>query len=115
MTRILSIMVNRMSRHRRCSRDGLARQRTVSAFAIAATSSLLDLDAVILAAGLPDDRTAELVSLTATALDGYNTKGVHLPELRQAEIGITARAMGGAFLPIYANFSSERDALLINV
>ena len=85
------------------------------AFAIAATSSLLDLDAVILAAGLPDDRTAELVSLTATALDGYNTKGVHLPELRQAEIGITARAMGGAFLPIYANFSLERDALLINV
>ena len=84
------------------------------AFAITATSSLLDLDAVILAAGLPDDRTAELVSLTATALDGYNTKGVHLPELHQAEIGITARAMGGAFLPIYANFSLERDALLIN-
>lgn len=84
------------------------------AFAIAATASMLDLDAVVLAGGLPEDRTAELVALTKDALSGYNTKGVHLPELHQAEIGITARAMGGAFLPIYANFSLERDTLLIN-
>ena len=76
---------------------------------------MLDLDAVILAAGLPDERTAQLVALTRESMEGYNSRGLHLPELRQAEIGITARAMGAAYLPIYTNFSLERDALLIAV
>ena len=85
------------------------------AFAILSTSAVLDLDAVILAGGLPDDRTADLLRLTSDALTRYNGKGLHLPELHQAEIGITARAIGSAFLPIYANFSLDRDSLLINM
>ena len=85
------------------------------AFAIAATASILDLDAVILAGGLPDDRTADLLRMTDTALCDYNTKGLHLPQLHQAKIGITARAIGSAFLPIYKNFSLDRDSLLINI
>ena len=84
------------------------------AFAILATASVLDLDAVVLAGGLPGDRTRDLLRMTRSALDRYNSKGVHLPELYQAEIGITARAIGSAFLPIYANFSLDRDSLLIN-
>ena len=68
------------------------------AFAILSTAAVLDLDAVILAGGLPEDRTAELLGLTTTALSRYNAKGVHLPDLHQAEIGITARAIGSAFL-----------------
>jgi predicted NBD/HSP70 family sugar kinase len=85
------------------------------AFAIAATASILDLDAVILAGGLPDDRTADLLRMTDTALCDYNTKGLNLPQLHQAKIGITARAIGSAFLPIYTNFSLDRDSLLINI
>ena len=85
------------------------------AFAIAATASVLDLDAIILAGGLPEDRTADLLRMTRAALQDYNTKGLHLPRLHQAEIGITARAIGSAFLPIYANFSLDRDSLLINM
>ena len=84
------------------------------AFAITSTASILDLDAVILAGGLPEDRTADLLRMTEAALADYNGKGVHMPEIRQAEIGITARAIGAAFLPIYANFSLDRDSLLIN-
>ena len=85
------------------------------AFAIAATAAVLDLDAVILAGGLPEDRTADLLRMIGAALASYNTKGLHLPDLHQAEIGITARAIGSAFLPIYANFSLDRDSLLINM
>ena len=59
------------------------------AFAILATASVLDLDAV-LAGGLPEDRTRDLLKMTRSALDRYNSR-VHLPELHQAEIGITAR------------------------
>ena len=66
------------------------------AFAITSTASILDLDAVILAGGLPEDRTADLLRMTESALEDYNGKGVHLPEIRQAEIGITARAIGAA-------------------
>ena len=84
------------------------------AFAITSTASILDLDAVILAGGLPEDRTADLLRMTEAALADYNGKGVHMPEIRQAEIGINARAIGSAFLPIYANFSLDRDSLLIN-
>ena len=85
------------------------------AFAITATAAILDLDAEILAGGLPDDRTADLLRMTRAALDSYNIKGLHMPQLHQAEIGITARAIGSAFLPIYANFSLDRDSLLINM
>ena len=84
------------------------------AFAITSTASILDLDAVILAGGLPEDRTADLLRMTEAALADYNGKGVYMPEIRQAEIGINARAIGSAFLPIYANFSLDRDSLLIN-
>ena len=85
------------------------------AFAITATAAILDLDAVILAGGLPEDRTADLLRMTERSLADYNVKGVHMPRLHQAEIGITARAIGSAFLPIYANFSLDRDSLLINM
>lgn len=84
------------------------------AFAITSTASILDLDAVILAGGLPEDRTADLLRMTEAALADYNGKGVHMPKIHQAEIGINARAIGSAFLPIYANFSLDRDSLLIN-
>ena len=52
--------------------------------------------------------------MTEAALADYNSKGVYMPEIHQAEIGIKARAIGAAFLPIYTNFSLDRDSLLIN-
>ena len=83
------------------------------AFAVTVTAAVLDLDAVVIAGGLPHDRVAELVEQTHQRLPLYNTKGLHLPQIYQAEIGIEARALGGAFAPIYTHFSLERDALLI--
>ena len=83
------------------------------AFAVTVTAAVLDLDAVVIAGGLPHDRVAELVEQTHLRLPLYNTKGLHLPQIYQAEIGIEARALGGAFAPIYTHFSLERDTLLI--
>ena len=83
------------------------------AFAVTVTAAVLDLDAVVIAGGLPHDRVAELVGQTHVRLPFYNTKGLHLPQIYQAEIGIEARALGGAFAPIYTHFSLERDTLLI--
>ena len=83
------------------------------AFAVTVTAAVLDLDAVVIAGGLPHDRVAELVEQTHVCLPFYNTKGLHLPQIYQAEIGIEARALGGAFAPIYTHFSLERDTLLI--
>ena len=83
------------------------------AFAVTVTAAVLDLDAVVIAGGLPHDRVAELVALTHERLPRYNTKGLHLPQIHQAAIGIDARALGGAFAPIYTHFSLERNALLI--
>ena len=42
--------------------------------------------------------------MTEAALADYNGKGVHMPEIRQAEIGINARAIGISFLPIWREF-----------
>jgi predicted NBD/HSP70 family sugar kinase len=83
------------------------------AFAVTVTAAVLDLDAVVIAGGLPHDRVAELVEKTHARLPLYNTKGLHLPQIYQAEIGIEARAIGGAFAPIYTHFSLERNRLLI--
>ena len=46
------------------------------------------------------------------ALDQYDWEGVARPALLEGTIGSDARAMGGALLPLYANFAPDRDLFL---
>ena len=45
-------------------------------------------------------------------LDRYNWEGVVRPPVMPGTIGSDARALGGALLPLYANFAPDRDLFL---
>ena len=46
------------------------------------------------------------------AMAGYSWEGVAQPTLLAGTIGSDARALGGAWLPLYANFAPDRDLFL---
>ncbi len=46
------------------------------------------------------------------ALDYYSWEGITRPEVLAGTIGSDARAIGGALLPLYANFAPDRDLFL---
>lgn len=73
---------------------------------------LLDLDSVILDGSFSRELLAELLAHTTQALARYSWEGVAQPTLLAGTIGSDARALGGAWLPLYANFAPDRDLFL---
>jgi hypothetical protein len=55
---------------------------------------------------------AALLAATTQALQRYDWEGVAQPALMAGTIGSDARALGGALLPLYANFAPDRDLFL---
>lgn len=82
------------------------------ALAINSAACLLDLGGVIIDGSFGRELLAELVSGVERALDLYNWEGAARPRVLAGTIGSDARAMGGALLPLYANFAPDRDLFL---
>ena len=55
---------------------------------------------------------AQLLAEVGTSLDRHSWEGVARPQVLAGTIGSDARAMGGALLPLYANFAPDRDLFL---
>jgi hypothetical protein len=53
-----------------------------------------------------------LLDETESALARYSWEGVARPQLVAGSIGSDARALGGALLPLYANFTPDRELFL---
>lgn len=89
-------------------------QEAGCAIALATNSAacLLDLDGVILDGNLPRDLLAALQQATGHAMSAYDWEGVQRPALMPGMVGPDARAIGGALLPLYANFAPDRDLFL---
>jgi predicted NBD/HSP70 family sugar kinase len=85
-----------------------------SAIALAVNSAacLLDLDGVILDGSFARTTQAALHSALDAALARYSWEGVVRPQVLPGVIGSDARAIGGALLPLYANFAPDRDLFL---
>ena len=82
------------------------------ALAINGAACLLDLEAVIVDGSFGRGLQAALVAALEGALDRYSWEGVTRPALQPGTIGSDARALGGALLPLHANFSPDRDLFL---
>jgi predicted NBD/HSP70 family sugar kinase len=82
------------------------------ALAVNNAACLLDLDGVIVDGSFGRDLLASLLASVDEAMNGYNWEGVTRPTLRAGTIGSDARALGGALLPLYANFAPDRDLFL---
>ncbi|HET9644201.1 MAG TPA: ROK family transcriptional regulator, partial [Burkholderiaceae bacterium] len=94
------------------TRAWLAASSPAIALAINNAACLLDLDGVIIDGSFGRSLLLQLLASVRSALDGYDWEGVAKPVLRAGSIGSDARALGGALLPLYANFAPDRDLFL---
>ena len=82
------------------------------ALSIDSAACLIDLEGVILDGSFSRELLAALLAQTDCALSRYSWEGVARPALLAGTIGSDARALGGALLPLYANFAPDRDLFL---
>ena len=82
--------------------------------ALAANSAacLLDLDGVIVDGSFSRELLQALLEGLPAALGRYDWEGVTCLQALPGTIGSDARAIGGALLPLYANFAPDRDLFL---
>ena len=82
------------------------------ALAVNSAACLLDLDQVIVDGSFSRELLAALQAALDDALARYDWQGVQRPQVQAGTIGADARALGGALLPLYANFAPDRDLFL---
>ncbi len=90
----------------------LAESAAAIALAVNNATCLLDLDSVILEGSFSRQLLAALQAALDRALQGYSWQGVTRPTVLPGTIGPDARALGGALLPLHANFSPDRELFL---
>lgn len=82
------------------------------ALAVDSAACLLDLEAVVLDGSFSPALREALRAAVQSALDHYDWRGVVRPAVLPGTIGSDARALGGALLPLYANFAPDRELFL---
>lgn len=82
------------------------------ALAVNSAACLLDLEGVIVDGSFSRELLTLLLDAVAQSLESYSWEGVARPAVLAGTIGSDARAIGGALLPLYANFAPDRDLFL---
>ena len=82
------------------------------AYAITSGCAFVDPQGVIIDGRMPANATDYLVNAVKIACQDANWEGLYMPEIISGNIGIEARALGGALLPIYSNFAPDSEAFL---
>ena len=81
------------------------------AYAIVASIAVIDVGTVIIDGAFPQQVRAHVVESARAALGRVNRQGLSEFRLIEGSIGNAARAMGGASLPLLANFTQDREVL----
>ncbi|RVD57243.1 ROK family transcriptional regulator [Mesorhizobium sp. M2D.F.Ca.ET.185.01.1.1] len=74
------------------------------AYAIVAASSVIDFEAAVIDGWMPLEVRRRLVEAIRQAISGIDAEGLKLPFVREGTVGIHARALGGASLPLSERF-----------
>ena len=90
----------------------LAESAAAIALAVNSAACLLDLENVIIDGSFSRALLTALQAALGRALDGYSWQGVSRPAVLPGTIGPDAQALGGALLPLHANFSPDRALFL---
>jgi predicted NBD/HSP70 family sugar kinase len=80
--------------------------------AAAAIAAVNDPAAIIIDGAMPPHVRAQLVAAVRGHMGRVNTDGINPFVISEGTIGIQARAVGAASLPLFANFMVDRDVLL---
>ena len=81
------------------------------AFAIVAAIAVIDVETVIIDGAFPEAVRTSIVDRTREAMGRVNRQGLSPFRLIEGTIGNAARAMGGAAIPLLANFTQDREVL----
>jgi predicted NBD/HSP70 family sugar kinase len=89
-------------------------ERAAKALAMTAASAAAfnDLDAVVIDGSLSRGLIETLVTQTQAAMSQYHFEGMNAPAVLCGEVGRQARAKGGAWLPMHAQFFPDKDVFL---
>ncbi len=74
------------------------------AYAIVSGSSVIDFEAAIIDGWMPASARHRLVASVRQALKLIDVEGLRVPDVREGTVGIHARALGGASLPLSERF-----------
>jgi predicted NBD/HSP70 family sugar kinase len=85
---------------------------TALAHSVVSATALLDIDAVVMDGSFCRPLLQRLIAATEQALGRYNWEGLWPAQVIAGSIGSDARALGGALLPLHANFAPDRDLFL---
>lgn len=85
--------------------DGwLAEAGAALAYAIVAASAVIDFEAAVIDGWMPAEVRARLVQAAISTLATIDLEGLAVPAVREGTVGIHARAIGGASLPLSERF-----------
>lgn len=81
------------------------------AYAIVAAIAVIDVETVLIDGAFPMHVREKVIGRTEAAIARVNRQGLSTFRLLPGSIGNAARAMGGACLPLLANFTQDREVL----
>ncbi|MGJ3700599.1 MULTISPECIES: ROK family protein [Variovorax] len=90
----------------------LASASVALAYAIASGTAVLDLGDVVMDGSMSRSLLEALLEQTRAALGRCNWEGIWQPRLHGGRAGAQACALGGAMLPLHANFAPDHDVFL---
>lgn len=82
----------------------LAEAAEALAYAVVSAAAVIDFEAAIIDGWMPATVRARLVEAVRAALAGIDAEGLRLPAVREGTVGIHARALGAASLPLSERF-----------
>ena len=85
------------------------------AAAIVASMSVIDFPVVRIDGAMPRNVLSEIIAETRARIGRLDRQGLTPFEITAGTIGADARALGGAMLPILANFTCDPEVLLKDV
>ncbi|KKB85891.1 ROK family transcriptional regulator [Devosia limi DSM 17137] len=81
------------------------------AYAIVAAIAVIDVETVVIDGAFPVSVRKRIIERTRLAIDSVNQQGLSPFALVEGSLGNGARAMGGAAIPLLANFTQDREVL----
>jgi len=82
------------------------------AHTVVSGTAFLDIDAVVIDGSFSRALLERLIDTTQAALLRYNWEGLWSANVIAGQVGPDARALGGALMPLHANFAPDQDLFL---
>lgn len=74
------------------------------AYSIASSTAVIDFEAAVIDGWMPASVRARLVDAVRNAMSGIDAEGVSVPRIQEGTVGVHARALGAASLPLSERF-----------